>query len=186
MKLTLLLAGALLFAHAAFAGQPPALVPCNTISPAAVTAVPPPFDAYMKLVCYGPSGQALLPRNGTHWVDSDNMDVGLTALDDRAGPDGKQHLARAWYVALTPRQISAADETALRQVLAQSVQPEFVNGARIIELDATTSAGQVKQEFIISPADPLAAHGIKLLMECHQWCQGDDTPWILGMVPDGA
>jgi hypothetical protein len=184
MKFLLLLTAALFLARPAFAETPPRIVPCETISPDAVAAVPPPFDAYMKLVCYAPSGQSLQPPDGTHWTDG-NSDFGLTAMDDRLGPNGQPRLARAWYTALTPRPISAANEAALRQVLAQAVQPPFFNGARIIELDAATSAGQVKQEFIITPADLAATHGIRVLMECHEFCQGDDKPWILGIVPDG-
>jgi hypothetical protein len=185
MKFLLLLTAALCLARPALAQNPPRIVPCETISPDAVTAVPPPFDAYMQLLCYVPSGQALQPTDGAHWTDG-NSNFGLTAMDDRPGPNGQPRLARAWYTALTPREISPANEAALRQVLAQAVQPQFVNGARIIELDASTSAGQVKQEFIITPADPAATHGIKLLMECHTFCQGDDKPWILGIVPDGT
>jgi len=183
--LLLLLTCALLLARPALAQHPPKLVPCASISPNAVTTVPVPFNTYMKLVCYGPSGQALQPPDGTHWTDG-KMNFGLTAMDDRPGLNGQPRLARAWYITLTPRQISPANAAALRQVLAQSVQPPFVNGARIIELDAATSAGQIKQEFIITPADPAATNGVRLLMECHQFCQGDDKPWILGIVPDGA
>jgi hypothetical protein len=164
----------------------PQLVPCATISPAAVISVPSPFDAYMQLVCYDTSGQALLPPDGTHWVDG-NIDVGLSAMDDRHGADGQLLADRRWYwyVSLTSRKIPPADDAALRQVLARVVRPPFNEGERIIELDAVTSVGELKQEFIISPADPTAAHGIKLLMECHALCQGDEKPWILGIVPNG-
>jgi len=91
-----------------------------------------------------------------------------------------------WYVSLTARKIPAADDEKLRRVLAEAVRPPFNAGERIIELDAVTSVGEVKQEFIISPADPNAAHGIKLLLECHALCQGDEKPWLLAIVPDGV
>jgi hypothetical protein len=71
----------------------------------------------------------------------------------------------------------------LRRILAVAVRPPFNAGERIIELDAVTSIGELKREFIISPADPGAAHGIKLLMECHTTCEGEDSPWIIAIVP---
>jgi hypothetical protein len=187
LKAWLLPAAALLLAHPALAQNAPKQVPCASISPAAVTSVPAPFNAYMQLVCFDSVGQGLMPPDGTHWV-SDAGDVALSSMDDRHGPDGQLLADRHWYwyVSLTPRKIPPAGDAALRRVLAQAVRPPFNQGEQIIELDAATSAGQVKQEFIISPADPGGAHGVKLLMECHELCQGDDKPWILGIVPDSA
>jgi hypothetical protein len=37
---------------------------------------------------------------------------------------------------------------------------------------------------LLLPADPVATQGIKILIECHEFCQGDDSPWVLGVVPD--
>jgi hypothetical protein len=185
MRLILLLAALVVLGRPALAQPAPKMVPCASISPAAVTSVPAPFDAYMKLVCWNTSGQGLLPPAGTRWVDG-NIDVGLTSMDDRPGADGQTHLSVDWYVSLTPRQISPGDEAKLRQVLMPALRPDFIEGANIIELEADTSAGQVKQEFIITPADPVATNGIKLLVECHVWCQGSDKPYILGIVPAGT
>jgi hypothetical protein len=187
MRFLLLLAAALLLGRPALAQNAPKLVPCATLSPAAVTSVPAPFDAYMHLVCYDSVGQGLSPPDGMHFV-SDAGDVALSAMDDRTGPDGKPRADRRWYwyVSLTPRKIPPADDAALRRVLAKAVRPPFNQGEQIIELDAVTSVGQVKQEFIISPADPAATHGVKLLLECHELCQGDDDPWILAIVPENA
>jgi hypothetical protein len=118
----------------------------------------------MKLVCYGATGQGLLPPDGTHWVDGNNA-VGLTSMDDRAGPNGQPRFGRDWYVSLTPNDISPANDAALRQVLLRAgIRPQFVKGATILELDAATSAGQLKQEFLTFPADPVATNGIKILM----------------------
>jgi len=178
-----ILVAALFWFHPAHAQNAPKLVPCATISPHAVTAVPAPFDAYMKLICYNTAGQGLVPPAGWNWVDG-NSDVGLSSIDDRPGPNGQPRLSLQWYVSLTPRDISPANDAALRHVLASAVQPPFIIGARIIELDAFTSAGELKQEFLVLPADPAATHNIKLLMECHQFCQDRDTPWILGVIPD--
>ncbi len=184
MRILLLLAVALLLARPAAAQSVPLFVPCSTISPAAVTVVPPPFNQFMNLICYDSSGQGLVPPHGTHWVDG-HMDVGLTSMDDRTGPNGQLRPGLYWYVSLTPSDISPANDAALRQVLLRAgIRPQFVNGAQILELDAATSAGQLKQEFLIFPADPVATHGIKLLMECHKFCQAGDSPWILGVVPD--
>ena len=186
MRVLLLLA-AVLLAPPALAQNAPKLVPCASISPAAVTTVPAPFDAYMRLVCYDSVGQGLMPLAGTHWA-SEAGDVALSAMDDRHGPNGQLLADRRWYwyVSLTPRKIPPADDEALRRVLARVVRPPFNQGESMIELDAVTSAGQVKQEFIISPPDLAATHGVRLLMECHELCQGDDDPWILAMVPEGV
>jgi hypothetical protein len=173
---------ALFWAHEAPAQPAPKQVPCATISPQAVTAVPAPFDAYMKLICFDTSGQGLVPPAGWNWVDGDS-DVGLSSIDDRPGPNGQPRLSRQWYVSLTPQKISAAGLASLREVLAPAVQPQFIIGARIMELDALTSAGELKQEFMIFPANPAATHNIKLLLECHQFCRHGDPPWILGIIP---
>jgi hypothetical protein len=186
MRFLVLLAAALLLGRPALAQNANHVVPCATISPGAVTSVPAPFATYMQLVCYNGSGQALMPPDGTQWLDGNNA-LGLTSMDDRPGPDGQPHLSRGWYLSLTPREIAPADDAALHQVLlAQGVRPDYVKGAGIIELDAATVAGQVKQEFIVSPADPVATQGVKLLLECHEFCRGDDKPWILGIVPENA
>jgi hypothetical protein len=181
MRLKILIAACFMLARPALAQNAPYLVPCASISAAAVTAVPAPFDRFMRLVCYNSSGQALLPVDGFDWVQGKNA-LGLASMDDRPGPNGQPRFGITWYVSLTPRDISAGDDAALRRVLLQEIKPEFINRSRIIEMDAETSAGELKQEFIISPADPAATHGIKLLLECHVFCQGSDTPWLLAIV----
>jgi hypothetical protein len=184
MRLLLCLAAGLMLARPAFAQPVPRLVPCASISPDAVISVPAPFDADMKLVCYDASGQGLVPADGSHWLDGNtNAYVGLSSMDDRAAPDGQPRFSPGWYVSLTPRQLSPSADAKLRRVLRQAVKPLFIVGAKISELDAATAAGQVKQEFIVSPADPVATHGIRLLIECHQLCQGSDKPWVLGILP---
>lgn len=188
MKLLLLFGAILLWAQPARAQNAPQLVPCATVSPQAVETVPAPFNADMQLVCYDTSGhayQGLVPPNGTHWVDG-NIDVGLSAIDDRSDPNGQPRYTPGWYVSLTPREIPPSMEVKLRQILAKAVLPAFIDGAQIIELETLTSTGEIKQEFWITPADPVATHGIKLLMECHHFCQGSDKPWILGVVPNGS
>jgi hypothetical protein len=178
------LVAAMGLARPAMAQNAPMVVPCARLSAQAVSAVPAPFDRYMRLICYNSSGQGLVPPAGTGWVDG-NSDVGLSAMDDRPGPNGQPRLSPQWYVSLTVRAISAADDAALRHVLASNVQPQFIVGSKIIELDAMTSAGELKQEFLVLPGDAVATHGIKLLMECHSFCGAGDTPWILGVVSEG-
>ena len=184
MRVFLLLSAALLLFRPAFAQNIPHLVPCASISPQAVTIVPAPFNAYMRLSCY-PYAEELHPPDGIHWTDG-KIDLGLSSMDDRPGPDGKPRFGLTWYVALTPHQITPQHDAELRQVLAPALKPIFIVGARIVELDATTSAGEVKQEFLILPTDPVATHGIKILMECHEFCQGSDEPLILGVIADRA
>jgi len=181
MKIRLLFVAVLLLARPVSAEEASSVVPCSSISPNAVKAVPAPFDSYMRLVCFDASGQGLIPPDGTRWV-ADGLNFGLLAFDDRFGPNGPLNGGRQWYTSLTPRKISAANDAALRRVLTQTIRDSFTAGAEIIELDAATSAGQVKQEFFIIPADAVATHGIKLLMECHQFCEGGEKPWILGVV----
>lgn len=180
-----IIAALLLLHHSAFAQNPPPSVPCASISPQAVTSVPTPFNKYMKMVCLVGDGQLLFPQDGTHWLDrdSDNGMV-LTAMDDRPGPNGKAYPATAWYVSLTPRKTSPADDAQLRAVLTPAVRPQLIAGATIAELDAVTSSGELKQEFMITPADLSAAGGIKLLVECHHFCQRGDEPYILAIFPD--
>jgi hypothetical protein len=187
MRSLLLLAALLLplLDHSAFAQNPPPPVPCASISPQAVTSVPAPFDTDMKLVCLIGDGQMLFPQDGTHWLDRYSANgMVLTAMDDRPGPNGNLHPATAWYVSLTPRKTSPADDAQLRAVLTQAVRPQLIDSATIAELVAVTSSGELKQEFIITPADPSAAGGIKLLVECYHFCQGGDEPYILAIFPD--
>jgi hypothetical protein len=181
----ILLAVCILLAHAARAQPAPLLVPCAAISPQAVKTVPAPFDKYMRLICYNTAGQGLEPPAGTHWVNG-SIDVALSAMDDRKLTKDHPSLPASpdWYVALTPRTVSPANDAALRHVLAPAIRPLFLEHARLLELDALTSAGELKQEFLLLPADPVATHDIKILIECHEFCQGDDSPWVLGVVPD--
>jgi hypothetical protein len=72
-----------------------------------------------------------------------SIDVALSAMDDRKLTKGNPQLPASpdWYVALTPRPISPANDAALRRVLAPAIRPLFLEHAQLLELDALTSAG---------------------------------------------
>ena len=78
------------------AGFPPGYVQdCRTRPPSAITVVPAPFNAYMRVVCTRVT-DALAPLPGHQW-DFPNGTAGfLTALNPKAGSTAEPPASRAW------------------------------------------------------------------------------------------
>ena len=154
----------------------PLIVPCETLPPTAVRAVPSPLDQYVTLVCTR-SGQALKPVNGYQWV-FDQGAQWLTATNPKR-PSKDDHYTAIAYKPLSPDELAA-----LRAELAKLQPRPEVLMRPILRFSVSTSWGAEKEIYILPPSDGSDAPALG--MECIHSCRPIETdPWFFAIVPAG-
>jgi hypothetical protein len=165
------------------------ILPCSQIVKTAVTAVPPPFNEYMRLECEIHMGQGLIPTSGFSW-EQDGVSIGLTALDSRGdlpplNPRGE--LALSYYTALRVIDVPISEKLALKAALRKMLEAKFLEHSSVIEMEATTSNSEHKQIYLLLPTRAGAFDGTFVGMECNTHCLPiDEDPFIFLVVPQGG
>ena len=164
-------------------------IPCDRLPfPAgAVTAVPAPFDRYMRLKCYEVLGQGLGPVENFHWADRLGHGIGLSSTSAAGSPDasGQRRFPFSWYSQLVPLVPSPAEQQALRTDLKQAIAPRYLTGS-ILELKATTSNAEEKRIYLIVPDTKPGPPQWLVGLECNGACFRDDPqPLIFVGEPNG-
>jgi len=165
-------------------------IPCDRLPfPAgAVTAVPAPFDRYMRLKCYEVLGQGLGPVENFHWADRLGHGIGLSSTSAAGSPDasGQRRFPFSWYSQLVPLVPSPAEQQALRTDLKQAIAPRYLTGSSILELKATTSNAEEKRIYLIVPDTKPGPPQWLVGLECNGACFRDDPqPLIFVGEPNG-
>jgi hypothetical protein len=163
-------------------------VPCTQLPAAAAKSVPAPFDRYMRFACNRVTGQGLGAVEGFHWADPNGLGIGLSASKPSA-PDAKgvRQFPLSWYTKLQPVTLSDADQTALRTDFQKILQPAYIDRAKILELQATTSNAEDKRIVLILPNDKPGLPEWMLGFECNGVCFRDDRePLMFAGQPNSA
>jgi hypothetical protein len=161
------------------AGFPPGYIQdCATRPKTAITAVPAPLSAYMRVVCTKVS-DALAPVPGFQWIFPDNSSGFLAALNPKVGPTAEPaHFTRLASAPLTP-----AEVTAFRQRLITVAKNPEILKADIMRLEVDTSTADHKQEYILVSHTPGAspnAWGIECYNDCNPM---EANPWAFVIAP---
>jgi hypothetical protein len=154
----------------------------------AVTAVPAPFDRYMRFKCFEILGQGLGPVENFHWADQAGHGIGLSSSSAAGSPDasGQRQFPFSWYTQLVPAALSPAEQQALRADFKQAITPRYLTGASILELKATTSNAEQKRIYLIVPDTKPGLPRWLVGLECNGACFRDDPqPMIFFGEPNG-
>ena len=156
------------------------VVPCTNLPAAAVNSVPAPFDRYMTFVCYRFAGQGLRAVDGFHWASPQGFGINLSASKP-GPPDAKGNLTLpfSWYTRLQPVELSSKDQATMATDFKRVVRPEYVDGAKILELRATTSNAEEKLIVLVVPDDKPGLPKWLLGFECNGSCFHDDPQPML-------
>ena len=162
---------------------PYTILPCSSLAPRAVAAVPAPFDAYMQLRCVSVVGQELIPI-GSQWIQGHNL-IYLVALKTHVQPGATSRLS--YYTSLKSVVIPAPEAKALRANLRKIMNPQFLDSSNLIEMDAETSNGEAKQIYLIVPKKTGAFGSEMAGMECDTHCMPfNQDPMIFDIQPTGV
>jgi hypothetical protein len=151
-------------------------MPCDLLPAGAVRDVPPPFDRYMRFVCFEVTGQGLGPVENFHWADPRGMGILLSAGSAAVRPDsnGQIRIRPSWYTKLIPVALSPQDQQKLRKDFEQAIVPKYLTGTTILELNAVTSNAENKRIYLIVPdAGPKPPKWL-MGLECDGACFHDD------------
>jgi hypothetical protein len=155
------------------AGFPPGYIQdCATRPKTAVTVVPAPLNAYMRVVCTKVS-DALAPPPGFEWVFPDNMAEFVAALKPGVAPSADA----AHFTRLVSAPLTAAELAAFRLRLAGVVKDTEILKADVLRLEVDTSTGDHKQEYLMishTPGLSPNAWGIECYNDCNPM---EKSPW---------
>jgi hypothetical protein len=162
-------------------GFPPGYIQdCATRKPTAVTAVPAPFNAYMRVVCTKVS-DALAPVPGFEWIFPNNTGGFLAALNPKLAPTAEPaHFTRLASAPLTPAEVAA-----FRQRLTSVAKNPEILKADVLRLEVDTSTSDHKQEYLMISRTPNLtpnAWGIECYNDCNPM---EASPWafVIARVP---
>jgi hypothetical protein len=163
------------------AGFPPGYIQdCATRPATAVTVVPAPFNAYMRVVCTKVS-DALAPIPGFEWLFPNNTTGFIAALNPKLAPTAEPaHFTRLTVAPLTPAEVAA-----FRQRLNTVAKDPEILKADVMRLEVDTSTSDHKQEYLMISHTPNLspnAWGI----ECYNDCtplEASPWAWIIAPVP---
>lgn len=144
-----------------------AVVPCDNLPAGAVTAVPPPFDQYLELVCTQ-AGQALAPVDGYRWIFETGYVWRVQSTNFRS-PAPSDH-----FVRLIADPLSEAEAASLRDELTNSIRFRRLTGGAepsavertIIRLSVQRSWGGVSQIYLFVPPQGASREANVLGMDC--------------------
>lgn len=154
-------------------------VPCSQGPSAAVLVVPPPFDAFMQVICTN-EAEALAPVAGYHWVFPDGTSGLLPALNPNMAVTG----LAAYFTKLTNAPLTAAQTAAFRDKLKPYMKDPALMTAEVERLEVDTSTGLHKQEYLLVMHDASGARTGALVVECLNDCTPMDPPWGFNIVPN--
>jgi hypothetical protein len=194
MKIAVTLGGALVLAAAAgplasaqpagpsdpsLSGFPPGYIQdCATRAKTAVTVVPAPLNAYMRVVCTKVS-DALAPLPGFQWVFPDNSSGFIPALNPKVGPTAET----AHFTRLESAPLTAAELAVFRQRMSTVAKNPEILKAEVMRLEIYTSTADHKEEYLMvshTPGLSPSAWGI----ECYNDCDPmDKSPWAWVVAP---
>jgi hypothetical protein len=165
-------------------------IPCERLPlpTGAVTAVPAPFDRYMRLQCWEVAGQGLSPVENFHWANQAGDGIGLSSSSAAGSPDasGQRQFPFSWYTQLVPAVLSPIEQQALRADFKQAIAPRYLTGASILELKATTSNAEQKRIYLIVPDTKPGLPRWLVGLECNGACFRDDPqPMMFFGEPNG-
>jgi hypothetical protein len=166
-------------ADPSLAGFPPGYIQdCATRPKTALTVVPAPLNAYMRVVCTKVS-DALAPLPGFEWVFPGNSAGFIAALNPKLTPtDEPAHFTRLASAPLTPAELAG-----FRQRLGTVAKDPEILKADVMRMEVDTSTGDHKQEYLMvshTPGLSPNAWGI----ECYNDCDPmEPTPWAWIIAP---
>ena len=163
------------------AGFPPGYIQdCATRPKSAVTVVPAPFNAYMRVVCTRVS-DALAPLPGYEWVFPNDSPGFIAALNPKLAPTAEP----AHFTRLAGAPLSPAELAAFRQRMTTVARDPAILTADVIRLEVDTSTGDHKQEYLMISRDPNHTPGAWGI-ECYNDCipmEANPWAWIIAPIP---
>lgn len=163
------------------AGFPPGyILSCSEAPRAAVVVVPPPFNAYMRVICTKVAA-ALAPVRGFHWAFSNGTSGFLTALNPKSAVTGPE----AYFTRLANAPLTAAEIAAFRARLKPVVKNPAILSAEVLRLQVDTSTDDHKQEYLLVAHNAAGAVTGAWGIECYDDCNPMEAqPWAFTVLPD--